>query len=126
MSKNYSFNQTLAIGCEFSGSSWALTAQAAATMLGISALIYWIFILAGRILILFFIKLVRQAFIIGILLKAIGLSYLLVTPNLLGTAPWYNFERGLYDFTYVVAYLIGFSGIYFNYKSWKELLAKSQ
>ena len=114
----------MAIGCAFSGSTWALTAQAAATMLGVSALFYWIFILVGWILILFYIKLVRQAFIFGIILNAIALSYILVTPSLLGTVSWYYFERGVYDLTYVVAYLIALAGIYFNYKSWKELLLK--
>ena len=112
----------MAIGFAFAFSTWTLTAHAAARMLGLSASVYTIFIIIGWILIPFLIKLVRQAFIIGIFLTAIGLAYLLVTPSLLGTAPWYNFARGLYDFTYVVAYLLGLAGIYFNYKSWKELL----
>ena len=103
---------------------WSLTAHAAAMMLGVSAPIYVIFILAGWILIPLYIKLVRQAFIVGIFLIAVGLSYLLVTPILYGTAAWYDFRRGLYDFTYVVTYLIGLAGIYFNYESWKELLAR--
>jgi hypothetical protein len=115
----------LAIGCAFAVSMWALTAHAAAMMLGISAPIYVIFILAAWILIPLYIKLVRQAFILGIFLTAVGFSYLLVTPILYGTAPWYLFKRGLYDFTYVLTYLIGLTGIYFNYKSWKELLARA-
>ena len=124
--KNYTFNQTMAIGLAFAGSMWTLTAHAAAMMLGVSASIYVIFILVGWILIPFYIRLVRQAFIVGIFLWAIGLSYLVVTPSLLGTAGWYNFERGLYDFTYVVFYIIGIAFIYFAYKSYKELLAKAQ
>ena len=114
----------MAIGFAFAGSTWALTAHAAAMMLGISASFYVILIIILWILIPLYIKLVRQAFIVGIFLTAIGLSYLLVTPSFYGTAAWYYFERVLYDFTYVVFYLIGLTGIYFNYKSWKELLTK--
>lgn len=116
----------MAIACAFAGSTWALTAHAAAIMLGISAPIYVIFILISWILMPLYIRLVRQAFIVGIFLTAIGLAYLLVTPSLFGTAPWYNFKRGLYDFTYVVFYIIGIALIYFAYKSYKELLTKAQ
>jgi len=122
--RTYSPNQTGAIACGFAAALWALTADAVAIMVSRSSSIYMVFIVVFWLLLPFYIKLVRRAFMLGIFCTATGLAYLLVTPSLLGTAYWYNFERGLFDFTYVVAYLIGFASIYFNYRSWKELLTK--
>ena len=122
LSKNYTFNQTMAIGLAFAISTWALTAYATTMMLGIAFSLYLPFVILGWVLIPFYLKLVRQAFIVGILLTAIGFSYLLVTPSLSGTATWYSFERGFYDLTYVIFCLIAIAGIYFYFKSWKELL----
>ena len=114
----------MAIACGLAGSIWGITAQAVAVMLGLSSPIYSIFMLIGWALLPFYIKLIRRAFIVGIYLTAITMCYLFVTPSLSGTAAWYTLSRGLYDFTYVIAYLNGFGHIYFSYKSWKELLKK--
>jgi len=119
--KTYTSNQTGAIACGLAGGVWTLTAQAAAIMVGRSSSIYTVFVLIFWALLPFYIRLVRHAFVVGIFFTATGLVYLLITPSLFGTVYWYNFERGLYDLTYVLAYLIGLASIYFNYKSWKEL-----
>ena len=124
LQKTYSPNQTGAIACGFAAALWALTADAVAIMVSRSSSIYIVFIMVFWLLLPFYVKLVRRAFMLGIFCTATGLAYLLVTPSLLGTAYWYNFERGLFDVTYIVAYLIGFASMYFNYKSWKELLTK--
>ena len=103
---------------------WGLTAYAVAIMLGLSNPVYTIFIVAGWILLPFCIKLVRHAFIIAIFILAVPMGYIAFLTSLLGTAAWFTFSRGLYDFTYVVWFVISIAGIYFSYKSWKELQRK--
>jgi hypothetical protein len=38
-----------------------------------------------------------------------------------GTPPWYAFTAPVYNFSFVVVYLVGLAGIYFSYRSYKEL-----
>jgi len=101
-----------------------LTAHAVALMLGLSHYLYTIIVIVLWLLLPFCAKLIRQAFVIGMYVSAVGMAFLLVTPSLMGTAGWYTLSRGLYDFTYVVWYLIALFGMYFSYKSWKELQKK--
>jgi hypothetical protein len=122
--KNYTSNQTGAIACGFAGAVWGLTAHAVARMFGLSHPVYTILVVLIWILLPFYIKLVRHAFIVGIFISAVSMCYLLFLTSILGTAAWFTFSRGLYDFTYVLWYLILIAGIYFAYKSWKELLKK--
>jgi len=124
MSKIYTFNQTMAIACLFASSIWGLTAQAVAIMLGTLQPVYTLGIIVLWILLIFYIKSIRQAFPFGIFFLAIVICYLVIIPSLFGRTAWYMFTRGLFDFTYAVFYLISIAGIYFSYKSWKELQKK--
>ena len=121
MPRSYTASQTGAIACLFACAMWGLTAHAVALMLGLSHYLYTIIVIVLWILIPFCLKLTRQAFVLGMYMLAVGMAFLLVTPTLMGTAAWYTLARGLYDFTYVVWYLAGSFGVYFCYRSWKEL-----
>jgi len=112
---------TGAIACLLAIIVWGLTAQGVAISRGISHPVYIILIIIGWILLPLYIKLIRYAFIIGIFVVATAMSYILFLTSLLGTAPWFTFSRGLYDFTYIVFLMISIAAIYFFYKSWKEL-----
>ena len=124
MPKTYASNQTGAIVCLFGSAMWGLTSHAWARVVGLEHWVYSIIVILLWLLIPFYIKLSRQAFIAGIFISAISMCYLLFLTSLLGTAAWFTFSRGLYDFTYALWYLISIAGIYFSYKSWKELLTK--
>ena len=121
MPRSYTANQTGAIACLLASVVWGLTAHAVALMLGLSNPVYMIFIVAGWVLLPLNIKLVRHAFVIAIFILAVPMGYIAFLTSLLGTAAWFTFSRGLYDFTYVVWYLTALFGIYFCYRSWKEL-----
>jgi hypothetical protein len=124
MKKIYTFNQTMAITCCFASAMWGLTAHAVARMLGLEHWIYSILVILLWILVPFYIRLIRNSFIVGIFILAISMSYLGFLTSLLGTADWFLFARGLYDFTYALWYLISIVCIYFSYKSWRELQKK--
>jgi hypothetical protein len=126
LSKNYTFNQTLAIAFGLATSMWGFTAHAVSAMSGIIIPVYSILVVIVWVLFPFYVMLYRHAFVAGIFIVVLSMCYLMVTPTLLGSPEWYIFERGLYDFTYVVIYIIGIAFIYFAYKSYKELLAKVQ
>jgi hypothetical protein len=72
----------------------------------------------------FYIRLERHAFIAGIFILTWAMGYLVITPSLFGTPEWYLLERGLFDFTYFLFYLIGTAHTYFGYNSWRELHVK--
>jgi hypothetical protein len=105
---------------------WGFTAHAVAIMFGIIIPVYTVLVIVGWILFPLYILLYRHAFVVGIFIAVLSMSYLMITPTLLAGTEWYLLERGLYDFTYVVFYIIGIAFIYFAYKSYKELLAKTQ
>jgi len=114
----------MAIACILATVMWGLTAYAVAIMFGTSSPLYAVFVIIGWMIALSYILLISHVFIAGIFWLACSMLYLLITPSILGTSEWYLLERGLFDFTYVIVYLISFAGIYFSYKSWKELLKK--
>ena len=121
MPKGYTSNQTGAIACLLASAFWGLTAHAVARMFGLEHWVYSILVVVLWLLIPFYIKVIKPAFIVGIFFLAISLCYLAFLTSLLGTAAWFRFSRGLYDFTYALWYLISIACIYFSYKSWKEL-----
>lgn len=75
----------------------------------------------GWIILFLYIRRKKFALIIGMYLLVMIMIALLIFPRLTGTTAWYAFERGLFDFTYIVIYLTGFASIFFSYKSHKEL-----
>lgn len=93
-------------------------------MLNQTTWVYSIIIIAAWILLPLYVKLVKQAFIGGIFISVLVMSYLPVTPILLGTAPWFTFSRGLVDLTYIIYYVIALLSVYFCFKSWRELQPK--
>ena len=106
---------------------WGLTAYAVAiAMFGFVVPVYTVLNIVGWMLLPFYIMLLRHAFIAGIFVDVLAMSYVAITPTLFGTYEWYFFERGLLDFTYIVFYFVGLAFIYFAYKSYKELLANTQ
>jgi len=119
----YTSNQTGAIACWLAIITWGLTAYGATTFTSdLSRMLYMILILIGWILLPFYIKLIRGAFIGGMYFLAIAMAYLVITPSLQDGPIWYTFSRGVFDFTFILFYMISFVGLYFNYRSWKELL----
>jgi hypothetical protein len=116
----------LAIAFGLAISMWGLTAHAVAVMSGIIIPVYSVIVLIVWILFPLYVMLYRHAFVVGIFIAVLSMCYLMITPILLGSVKWYLFERGLYDFTYVVFYVIGIAFIYYAYKSYKELLEKPQ
>ena len=121
MVRTYTSNQTGAIATLLASVIWGLTAHGVGLMLDQTHSIYAVLIAIGWILLPFYVKLVRRAFIVGIYVWIIALCYLAITPSLLRTTLWYAFTEPLYHFTFVVFYLISLVGIYFSYKSYKEL-----
>ena len=122
LATTYTFNQTGAIATLLAAATWGLTGigvgilsgrqtESALTVLGIMVIIAWI-------LVPLYIKLVKPAFIVGIILIITSLIGLTASP---GTPAWYTFYSPVYNFSFVVFYLIQLSGIYFSYKSYQEL-----
>jgi hypothetical protein len=103
---------------------WGVTVHGVGWMLNQTTWVYSIIIIASWLLLPLYVKLVRQAFIVGIFISVLVMCYLPVTPILLGTAEWFRFSRGIVDITYVLYYVIALIGIYFTYKSWIELQPK--
>jgi hypothetical protein len=122
--KGYTSNQTGAIACVLASVMWSLTAYAVTIMFGTSTPLYSVFVVIGWIIALSYIMSISHVFIAGIFWLACSMLYLIITPSILGTSEWYMLERGLFDFTYIIWYLISFAVIYFSYKSWKELQKK--
>jgi hypothetical protein len=122
--KTYTSNQTGAIACWSAILMWGLTAHGVGWMLNQTTVVYSIILIISWGLLPLYVKLVRQAFIAGIFINVLVMCYLPIVPSALGTVAWYNFPRGLVDFTYVVYYVIALLCIYFSYRSWKELQPK--
>ena len=117
LTKLYSSNQTGAIATLLAGSLWAFTVIGASimvedvTFLVILDLIAWI-------LLPFYIRRVKWSYIVGIVAPIIGLIGFAVMP---GTPPWYTFSSPIFDFSFVILYLVGIALMYFSYKTYKEL-----
>lgn len=82
--------------------------------------IYGILIVVAWILVALYWRQVRWAYPIGIITLVIAMIGLLTPLGLTGT-PWYTFAEPLFNFSFVIFYLVGIAGIYFSYKSFLEL-----
>ena len=122
METKYSVSQTGALATVLAASLWALTALGTAIMGGrqtASALtVFAILTAIAWIMVPLYAKRVKWAYVMGIIVIIIALVRLLVTP---GTPPWYAFTAPVYNFSFVAFYLVMLAGIYFSYKSYKEL-----
>jgi len=120
--KSYTPNQTGAIACLLAINVWGFTAYIIAPY--VSYIIPWFFpilMIIGWVLLPFYIKLSRHAFMVGIVLIIFVMSSILISPILYGGTKWYLFTRGFYDFMIVIFYLIALAHIYFSYKSFREV-----
>lgn len=117
LTSTYTSNQTGAIATLLAGSLWALTVVGASVMKEDVTFLAVLDIIAWALL-PFYIKRVRWSFVVGIIPPIIGLVGLVAMP---GTPPWYTFSSPVYDFSFVVLYLVGLALIYFSYSAFKEL-----
>jgi hypothetical protein len=124
LAETYSSSQTGAIAAVLASSLWALTALGASIMVGrqtgAALTVFAILTVIAWILVPLYAKRVRWAYVVGIVIIIIALVGLLAMP---GTPPWYIFSDPVYNFSFVVFYLVMLAGIYFSYKSYKEVKA---
>ena len=122
LAKTFTCNQTGAIACLLASALWGLAATGVNIMTGIlpafANTAYSILVIIGWILIPLYIKLIKPAFIVGIIVSIISLIGIAVSPT---TTPWFAFTEPIYDFSFVAFYLIMLAGIYYSYKTYKEL-----
>ena len=122
METTYSVSQTGALATVLATSLWALTALGTAIMGGrqtASALtVFAILTAIAWIMVPLYAKRIKWAYIVGIIVIITALVGLLAMP---GTPPWYAFTAPVYNFSFVVFYLVTLAGIYFSYKSYQEL-----
>lgn len=122
MATTYTSNQTGAIAATLACALYGLTAIGAASIMATQTAtaltVFAILTAIAWILVPLYIKRVRWAYIVGIVAAVIALVGLLAMP---GTPPWYVFTAPVYDFSFVVFYLLALAAIYFSYKSYQEL-----
>ena len=113
----YTSNQTGAIATLLAGSLWAFTVIGAS--IGIEDVTFLVILdIIAWILLPFYIKRIKWSYLIGIIAPIIGLVGFLVMP---GAPPWYTFSSPIFDFSFVILYIVGLALIYFSYNSFKEL-----
>ena len=119
---SYTFNQTWAIATLLAAAMFGLTTTGVNIMNEIvtssTAMTYGVLVIIAWILVPLYAKLVRPAFIVGIILNIIAMIGVAASPS---ATPWYTFINPVYNFSFIVWYLIMLAGIYFSYKSYKEL-----
>ena len=122
MTETYTCNQTGAIATILASSVWAVIALGSAITIGrqtASALtVFGILTVIAWILVPLYMKRVRPAYIVGIIVIIIALVGLLAMP---GSPPWYTFTDPVYNLSFVIFYLVMIAGIYYSYKSYQEL-----
>jgi hypothetical protein len=122
LATTYTFNQTWAIASILASALWGITTTGVNIMTEImtasSNMAYSVLVIIAWILVPLYGKLVRPAFIVGIIVSIIAMVGVAASP---ATTPWYAFVNPVYNFSFIVWYLIMLAGLYFSYKSYKEL-----
>jgi len=122
LATTYTVNQTWAIASLLASVLFGLTATGVNIMTGIvtssTAMAYAVLVIIAWILVPLYAKLVRLAFIVGIILNIIAMIGVAASP---AATPWYAFVNPVYNFSFIVWYLIMLAGVYFSYKSYQEL-----
>ena len=126
MASTFTASQTGAIACAVAVSLRGLVGIGALMTPGYwrpstpsTLLFFGIFVIIGWILALLIIMRIRPAYIVGIFLYVLTMISLSAAPLI---PPWYAFKSPVMDFSQLVGfYLFPLAGIYFNYKSYKEL-----
>jgi len=121
MKATYTFNQAGAITVIFNIAITGIGFYGSSIIFGFNHFLYPILIIGTWILIPFIVKLIKPAFIAGIILSVIVMMYIATFPSLTGMDPWYIYSARLYNFSYVLFYIITILGIYFCYETYKEL-----
>lgn len=115
-------NLTCAIITLIGAASWALISLVIASMMNLQSpfalIVFSIMTLVAWILIPLYIKKIKPAFILGIILLILGLIALVASP---GNPPWYTFTNPISIVKQFSFMLDGLACIYFSYKSYREL-----
>jgi len=117
----YSFSQVGAIATILNIGFMVHAFYGSSIVFGFNHFFYPIIIISAWILLPFIVKLIKPAFIVGIILSIITLVYIAIFPSLTGMEEWYVYAPRLYNFSYVIFYSITILGIYFCYDTYKEL-----
>ena len=122
MATTYTANQTWAIATLLAAALYGLTVMGVNIMTGImpssANVSYTLLVIIAWILVPLYAKLVRPAFIVGIILNIIAMIGVAASP---AATPWYAFTNPVYNFSFIVWLLIMLAGVYFSYKSYQEL-----
>ena len=122
MAKTYTCNQTSAIATALSVLIWSILALGITNIIGeqiaIATAIFSILTIIGWIIIPLYFKLVRSAFLVGIVIAIIALIGLIAMP---GKPAWYMFTAPVFSLSYIVVCITLLACIYFSYESYKEL-----
>jgi len=99
------------------GSLWAFTVVGAS--IGVQDVTFLVILdVVAWVTVPFYIRRVRWSYFVGIVAPIFGLVGFVAVP---GTPPWYAFSSPIFDFSYVILYIVGLALMYFSYKSYKEL-----
>ncbi len=122
MPSKYTLNQKGAIICVLFAAIWALVSMIIAIDMELQSTlalaIFGIMTLIAWILVPLYVKRIKSAFILGIILLIFGLIGLFASP---GNPPWYSFTNPrsiVKELSFVMDSLVG---IYFSVKSYTEL-----
>lgn len=121
MAPKYTFDQKGAVVTVVLAAIWALLSMIIAIDMGLQSTfalaIFGIMTLIAWVLVPLYIKRVKAAFILGIILLILGLAGLFASP---GDPPWYTFTNPISIVKELSFVIDSLAGIYFSYKSYKE------
>lgn len=121
MPTNYTLNQKGAILTLLFAAIWALVSMGIAIAMELQSVfalvVFAVLTLVAWILVPFYVKKIKVAFIFGIILLISGLIGLFASP---GTPPWYTFTNPISIIKELSFVLDALFGIYFSYKSLRE------
>ena len=122
MPLKYTFNQKGAIVTVVLAAIWALLSMIIAIDMGLQSTlalaIFAIMTLIAWVLAPLYLKRIKAAFILGIVLLILGLAGLFASP---GDPPWYTFTNPISIVKQLSFIIDSLAGIYFSFKSFREL-----
>jgi len=121
MVPSFTLNQVGALAAIYNIAATVHGMYGTSIQFGFDHFFYAIIVISAWILIPFIVKLIKPAFIAGIILSVIAMIYIAIFPSLTGMEPWYIYAPRLYNFAYVIFYSITILGMYFCYETYKEL-----
>lgn len=122
MPSKYSLNQKMAVVTVTFAAVWALLSMIIAIDMGlqspIALAIFGVMTVIAWVLVPLYIKRIKSAYVLGVILLVLGLGGLFASP---GDPPWYTFTVPISivkELSFVIDSLIG---IYFSFKSFVEI-----